>query len=67
MIIICFYGRGQNPALFMSLLKPMKKGDYFKGINKWGWYDRDYDENIIDKGISRDITKNKDCILIGFS
>lgn len=83
MIVICFHGCGQNPDLFMSLLKPMKKklpsnfkwvfpkGNYFKGNNKWGWYDRDYDEDILEKGISDDdITKYKnteDCILIGFS
>ena len=83
MIIICFHGCGQNPTLFMSLLKPMKKkfqsdfkwvfpkGEYYKGHNKWGWYDRDYDEDVIDKGISpNNITKYKNiehCILIGFS
>ena len=83
MILICFHGCGQNPTLFKSLLKPIKKqfskdskwlfpkGEWFKGHNKWGWYDRDYDENITEKGISLDdIIKYKsigDCILIGFS
>lgn len=25
------------------------KGNYFKGNNKWGWYDRDYEEDILEK------------------
>jgi len=49
MSIICFHGCGQNPTLFKSLLKPIKKqfskdykwlfpkGEWFKGHNKWGW------------------------------